>query len=716
MCRALGAPMRVRTLPIALSAVALGSIFASIGCGHAAPVGTANLELQAALVPVRDCAEAEQVIRDLALREMNRRIDAMILAVDTATASNGCYGSADAGASAAGGSSSGGSPSPAPEERAGSASSTNNQVAGVDEADFIKNDTKYIYTVANGALHVIDAFPAATAHELARVPLEGTPKKLFVEGDRAFVYSSVASTTGGVASPSSGRGGGECTYGYDCTPQGDGTSTKITVLDLSNKSAPQLVREVRLSGSYIAARRIGDAVHTVVSTPQVSFPSLSYYLTSTSRGCGMPIDANERALRKAEYEALRAKNAQIIASTPITRAFPSVKDSLNAGDPGATCGGFYRSSLGDGAAFTSVVSLGVVNPAPAKLATVMSRPGHVYASADALYLAVPHTRADYGWYAGFAGDKVVSDIHKFRIGTDPTATAYQASGLVKGGVLNQFAMDESSGYFRVATSSGHTPDPNVDSAVAVLQQQGPNLVTVGKVDGIAKTEDIRAVRFDGNRGYVVTFKKTDPLFVIALDNPTAPAVLGELKIPGFSTYMHMMDATHLLTIGYDADDQGSFAFFSGILLQIFDVSNPTAPALVHKERIGTRGSSSAALTNHLAFNYFQPKNLLALPMTVCEGGGSGSFGQNMTFSGLMVYDVTAQNGFALRGKISHPNAPVSTNGGYDSGLCNHWWTDATSVVQRSVIMDDFVYSVAPDVIRVANVNSLAAPVSAISLK
>ncbi len=703
----------MRSLTVPLSVLAFGGVVTSVGCSHTAPLGTANLELQAALVPVRDCAEAEQVIRDLALREMNRRIDAQILAVDTATGSSGCYGAAD-GASAGGSSS--GSPSPAPEERAGSASTTNNQVAGVDEADFLKNDTKYIYAVANGALHVIDAFPAATAHELSRVVLEGTPKKLFVEGDRAFVYSSVPSTTGAVPAPSYGRGGGECTYGYDCTPQGDGTSTKITVLDIANKAAPQMVREVRLSGSYIAARRIGDAVHTVVSTPQATFPSLSYDVPSTSRGCGVTLDPNERAMRKAEYEVLRAKNAQIIAQAPIARSFPSVKDSLNGGDPAATCGGFYRSSLGDGAAFTSVVSLGVTNAAPAKLATVMSRPGHVYASADALYLAVPHTRSDYGWYAGFGGEKVVSDIHKFRIGADPAATAYQASGLVKGGVLNQFAMDESNGYFRVATSSGHAPDPNVDSAVTVLQQQGPNLATVGKVDGIAKTEDIRAVRFDGNRGYVVTFKKTDPLFVIALDNPSAPAVLGELKIPGFSTYMHMMDASHLLTIGYDADDQGSFAFFNGILLQIFDVSNPAAPALVHKERIGTRGSSSAALTNHLAFNYFQPKNLLALPMTVCEGGGNGTFGQNMTFSGLMVYDVTAQNGFALRGKIAHPNAPVSTNGGYDSGLCNSWWTDATSVVQRSVIMDDFVYSVAPDVIRVANVSALATPVSEVSLK
>ena len=132
-------------------------------------------------------------------------------------------------------------------------------------------------------------------------------------------------------------------------------------------------------------------------------------------------------------------------------------------------------------------------------------------------------------------------------------------------------------------------------------------------------------------------------------------MLAELKIPGFSTYMHMMDDEHLLTIGYDADDQGSFAWFTGVMLQIFDVSDPKNPRLTHKDVIGTRGSSSEALTNHLAFNYFAPKDLLALPMTICEGSsGGGSYGTTMTFSGLMVFDVTAASGFSLRGKVRAP--------------------------------------------------------------
>jgi uncharacterized secreted protein with C-terminal beta-propeller domain len=306
-----------------------------------------------------------------------------------------------------------------------------------------------------------------------------------------------------------------------------------------------------------------------------------------------------------------------------------------------------------------------------------------------------------------------STVHQFRIGEARSLTGYQASGIVKGRVLNQFALDEDAGYLRMATTSGHAPSADTHSTMSVLQRQGPALVVTGKVDHIAPSEDIRSVRFDGSRGYVVTFKKTDPLYVFDLGNPKAPAITGELKIPGFSTYMHMIDSRHLMTIGYDADDQGSFAWFQGVMLQIFDVSNMAAPALVHKEVIGTRGSSSEALTNHLAFTYFAQKNLLALPMTVCEGGSGGSYGTNMTFSGLMVYDASAAGGFHLRGKVAHPQ---TATGGYDSGGCSNWWTQASSEVKRSVFMDDFVYSISERRVKVNGVGNRAADIAEVSLE
>jgi uncharacterized secreted protein with C-terminal beta-propeller domain len=272
-------------------------------------------------------------------------------------------------------------------------------------------------------------------------------------------------------------------------------------------------------------------------------------------------------------------------------------------------------------------------------------------------------------------------------------------------------MDEHKNHLRVATSWGKVPSPDVHSTMSVLEQREDKLEVVGKVDKIAPSEDIRSVRFDGDHGYIVTFKKTDPLYAFDLADPKTPKITGELKIPGFSTYMHMLDDKHLLTIGYDAADQGDFAYFTGVLLQIFDVSDPANLKLAHKVSIGTRGTSSEALTNHLAFTLFQGK--LAVPMTLCEGGDeNGGFGSMMTFSGLMVFDVSVADGIEERGRVAHKNP---TSDSYDNAGCSNWWSRASSVVQRSVFMDDFVYSVASDIVRVQNIDNLGSDVASVSL-
>jgi hypothetical protein len=163
----------------------------------------------------------------------------------------------------------------------------------------------------------------------------------------------------------------------------------------------------------------------------------------------------------------------------------------------------------------------------------------------------------------------------------------------------------------------------------------------------------------------------------------------------------MLDDTHLLTIGYDADDHGSFAFFDGVMLQIFDVSDMTAPALAHKHVIGTRGSSSEALTNHLAFTWYPEYKLLSIPMTICEGGDDGKYGTTMTFSGLMLFDSSVGDGFAEHGRVAHP---VTAGIG-----CNNWWTDAKSVVRRSLFLDQFVYSISDAHLKVRDVGALSTP-------
>jgi hypothetical protein len=569
--------------------------------------------------------------------------------------------------------------------RAASASGTNNQVASVDEADIVKTDGRYVYFAANGALRIAEALDPKIV-SVTKVP--GTVREMFVEGNRAVLYTS------------SGTAPKRCTYGYDCTFAGDSTQTKVLVFDITSRAQPKLVRQLELSGSLVAARRIGNAVHTVVSDGDAQAPPYATWPSGFSM-CG----TMEPAVR-AKFAKLKLDNeAKIRASTT---TFPTLREN-DVTQP--MCNGLLRTAIRDGQAFTSVVSFDLTaDKKAATTATLQSRPGAVFASHDALYLSVVHQRqnAHGRWYtSSYANADEASEIHKFKIGASPEATRYVGSGIVPGHVLNQFAMDEWSGYLRIATTRGRVPDPKVSSAVSILTEGADgNLVRVGAVENIAPGEDIRAVRFDDDRGYVVTFKKTDPLFVLDLYQPSHPAILGELKIPGFSTYIHRIDPDHLLSIGFDANDHGSFAYFDGVILQLFDVKNPTDPRLIHKEKIGSRGSSSEAATDHLAFNYFADQGLLAVPMTICEGGGDGRNGDQLAFSGLLVYDVDLEKGFTRLGGVDH---------GTKGATCSAWWSSGGSTVKRSVFLDDLVYSMANDRVKVQRMSHFGVDLADLSL-
>jgi hypothetical protein len=557
----------------------------------------------------------------------------------------------------------------------------------------------------------VDAWPPAEAEVITRVAIEGEPKRLFVAEDHALIYSSLEPVGTG------GYYGRECVYGYDCDFTGDGRRLKITVLDITDRTHPVLVREMRFSGAYLNARRVDSAVYTAVVFPPLAFPELVYWPAELERywSCDEP---RTRLEVRLAFALLERKNRAIIEKSSITDWLPSIQDTrfLRNGRPWTRdamlqgCGGFYESSQGIGQSFLSIVAVDIDEPTSLGMTTIVGKPGAVYASRDALYVAA-RNQSGYGYYSsGGLQPAETSAVHKFHLEAAPVGVSYLGSGEVKGRVLNQFAMDEWDGHLRMATTTGRVPSPDVHSTISVLAQQEDRLEVVGMIDGIAPTEDIRSARFSGPRAFLVTFKKTDPLFSFDLSDPAAPRILGELKIPGYSTYMHLLDEDHLLSIGYDSDEQGSFAWFQGILLQVFDVSDMSNPTLVHKEVIGTRGSTSDAATNHLAFNYFGALGLLAIPMTVCEGGEGGSYGDQMTFSGLLVYDVSVANGFSLRGGVSHVEPSES-----DYASCSNWWTNSNSVVKRSIFMDDFVYSVALDQIKIQHLGNLGQDVATVGL-
>lgn len=727
--------MKKGTMILAIAALVL------IGCGHEGKYVPGNTHHNtgdpvetslAALVALEGCDELLDSLKAQAIADMTELLDQnlelVLDGIENGDFYGNCYWEEDIAYGGRGmPTSANQSSSPAP-SGAKDFSTTNNQVSGVDEADFLKNDGKYIYIVADGKFQIIDAWPAANAEKIASVDMEGTPKKLFVHKDRAVVYSSLGSINQNTGyDPYDYYGGSqECTYGYNCDFTGDGKILQATVFNIEDKENPEKVREITFSGSYLNSRRIEDIVYSVVVFPEVTIPGINYWpqeLAEMYNYCYVdeqPFNSADEAI--AAFEQLKEDNIEIIEDSSITEYLPGITDVRYINGQVVTeeglldsCDNFYMAQVDDAKALLSMVAFEIDELSAMGATTVVGQPGAVYATAESLYVANrQRSGGSYGWYYEDAeANPEATTVHKFRLYPNHVKTDYVGSGVVKGRILNQFSMDEYEGHLRVASTTGHLPDPNTHSTISILAEGNGELVTTGIIDDIAPTEDIRSARFNGRLGFVVTFKKTDPLFVFDLSDPAAPIIRGELKIPGFSTYMHMMDDKHLLTIGYDADDQGDFAWFQGIMLQIFDISNPDDPTLTHKEIIGTRGSTSDAATNHLAFNYFPVQNRLAIPMVVCEGeDGGGSYGDIMTFSGLMVYEVTATGGFDYLGGIPHEEPESEEN---YWGACGNWWTNSNSKVKRSIFMDDFVYSVAMDLINISHISTLDSPLTSVVL-
>ena len=584
-------------------------------------------------------------------------------------------------------------------------STTNTQVASVDEADYVKNDGNTIFVLGSDGLHVIDAWPAAETHEVARVTLSGTPRRLFLLDNRLVVYSKV--TTGGTsgsagASNPSDQG---CTYGYNCRFSSEGGHTLIQVFDVTTPASPTELVRYEMSGGYVDSRRIGSFVYTMVhDTGATQVAGLGYNLQASSYD---ELQANYAQLLAANFAKIDASNDDFFLPWTSTTKSGGTAVLSNS------CAYALATQYSQGGSFVSINTFDLTALDQPTRTILASNAGYIYASATSLYMAVDRTyEQNYSTSASSTYSTYQatdSFVHKFKLnGVD---TAYVGSVTLPGHILNQFAMDEDDGILRVASTKGWDPDPTVTSFVTTFGEQSGALGQLGQVGDIATGEDIRSVRFDGDRGFVVTFKKTDPLFVFDLSNPSAPKKLGELQIPGFSTYMQRLDANHLLAIGFTADDQGSYAYFNGIQIQIFDVTDLANPTLAWKKVIGTRGSNSEALTNHLAFNYFAAKKMLSIPITICEGGGNGVYATNLTFAGLMAFDISLDTGITEHGRL--PFLDTSTVSA--SSDCNKWWTDSKSLVKRSIFMDDYIYGLSDAQLRVAALSSMSSVLQSVPL-
>ncbi len=694
----------------------------------------------AALTAATSCEQAEAWLEDAVITEMTLHVEAnrrCLLEPDDCGWYRG-FGP-EAGAEDQAAPTAGGAPKDdaTPDEYSG----TNLQVEGVDEADRVKTDGEHIYLLSGRNLVVVKTWPAAETRELGRVALRGWPSSFFLDGDKAVVLGSEnlyelvpdapcryqgddgygkpmpadegVATDGGAAAPV-GTGGstdGEKPYCYDYRPV-----TTVAVVSLADKANPRVVKEYFFDGYAMDARRIGSKVYLAQNNYQYFYdleywpPELTWYGPGGEETTPTPEEIN------AAFDAMMARNIEKIRARTLEEWLPRywvVEDGevhWANGQMVGSCNDIHAPSVFSGVGLLSLLSLDA-ETGGLEASTIQGSWGTVYASLDAVYVGT----TNWGFYWWWKGEEepppVMTHIHKFAFDADGNAR-YRASGEVLGYAINQFAFDEYEGHLRVATTDGFGwwNNDQTESRVTVLTEEGNRLKVVGVVAGLGKGERIYAVRFIGDQGYVVTFRQVDPLYVLDLRDPTAPKVAGELKVPGFSSYIHPLEPGYLLTAGRDADEEGSVG---GVKIEVFDVTDPANPKSVQSQVIGDGWSTwSDALWDHKAFTFFQARNLLAIPVsgwveTWDESGWTGHFK-----SELALFRVTKE-AIEVLPSISHMGF-FEAYGGHDH--CHAYPDYWQAQIYRGVFIEDYVYSLSHLGMQVHDTRDLGAgPVAALTI-
>ncbi|HEX9061487.1 MAG TPA: beta-propeller domain-containing protein, partial [Clostridia bacterium] len=336
--------------------------------------------------------------------------------------------------------------------------------------------------------------------------------------------------------------------------------------------------------------------------------------------------------------------------------------------------------------------------------TYLGAGNNIYASEQNLYIAVSGYR---GFNTGrrmktiplYGADKTL--LYKFSL--TKGAMTYLCKGEVPGTILNQYSMDENGNNLRIATTSYSNSDHVMQNNVYVTDEL---LNVTGKLENLAPGERIYSVRFMGERAYVVTFRNVDPLFVIELKGSSNPKVLGALKIPGYSNYLHPYDDKHIIGFGKDTvDGKGGTAYYMGLKMAMFDVSDVEKPVEMFTEKIGDRGTDSEVLNNPKALLFSKEKNLLALPVTLMEikdGGKTKSefpeYGR-FVFQGAYVYNIDLLNGFKLKGRITHL-------GRDDIEKAGDYWYQSPLNIDRILYIDDMLYTLSQRFIKANDIKDL----------
>ncbi len=529
-------------------------------------------------------------------------------------------------------------------------SGTNVQVEGVDEMDIVKTDGTYLYVASEDQVVIIRAYPASEMAVVARIAVRDSLADreiadnirvvgLFVDGDRLVVIASL--------------------YGWYRILEAveissliyppDGT-TYVLVYDLSAVEQPILSQQFEISGRIVTARMVSPFAYVITNE----------YIRQEEGIYVLP--------KQCEGSRCANKSASQI---------------------------YYDPSSRDAGFFTNVLAFHVREEQNRSLSFVTGHASTLYMSQGALYISYFKWQEPTLFDMGLRSVTTWTTIYKIRVSGIVLDAVANAD--VAGTLLNQFSLDEHAGYLRVATTAGLMTDEGFvqQSNVYILDA---DLRLVGSLTGLAPGEHIYSARFIGDRAYLVTFQKIDPFFVIDLSDPFAPKVLGYLKIPGYSDYLHPFDEDHILGLGKDAvpAENGNFSWYQGLKLSLFGVADVEYPEEVARYGIGDRGTESEALHDHKAFLFIPSRGLIVIPVTLAIIDPSKypdplpphAYG-DIVWQGAYVLTVNLEEGFRLAARISH----------VEDGNASDPHFEWDSFVRRSFYIEENLYTVSHTTIK-----------------
>jgi len=529
-------------------------------------------------------------------------------------------------------------------------------MSGVDELDTVKNDGQYIYTITNNTVAIVQAYPATNAALVSKVTVSGTLQGIFVVDNRLVVVSEepgypYAYYSGGASLPTFGTGAPQPSSIATIYPIRFPGTTSLFVFDISNHVSPVLTTRVEVNGTLAGARLIGNYVYLVATQPVF---------------CYGEILLPEQII-----------NGQVVKATPVQ---------------------VYHSDIIDqGYSFTTIVGFDATQSSPSTTAKIylIGTTSTIYVSLHDIYLTQPV------W-----SQSQQTIVH--RISIDGLAINYQATGPVPGHVLNQFSMDEYNGYLRIATTNCCSQNGGpVPLAYAPVSPQETNVYVLdkslhitGKLEGLSPGEQIYSARFMGDKAYLVTYKRTDPLFVIGLQDPAKPTVLGQLNVTGVSDYLQPYDETHLIGIGQSGTDVAweNAVRFTGLKISLFNVTDPKQPTETSRYLIGGPGTSSPAINDHKAVLFDKTINLLVIPVEITAQPQNSTYWYSYQpiWQGAYIFNITPDKGIVFRGGITQlQNGQLPT------------WQNNNLFITRTLYIGNVLYTISNNMVQMTSLTDLS---------